>query len=171
MRRSIEGWLPVVGYEGLYEVSDLGGVRGCDRRAWNGHGYHLLPGQVLKTRLDSHGRPQVSLYKSGERWTPRTYRLVLEAFVGPCPEGEEACHNNGDPLDNRLENLRWDTHEANMLDAVRQRTHNNARKTHCKRGHEFTAENTRINKSDGGRHCRACKRERERHARVMRRAS
>lgn len=38
--------------------------------------------------------------------------------MGPCPDGMEACHNNGDQLDNRIENLRWDTHSANIYDQV-----------------------------------------------------
>lgn len=46
------------------------------------------------------------------------HRLVLTAFVGPCPDGMEACHNNGSPTDNRLCNLRWDTRRANQADKV-----------------------------------------------------
>ncbi len=47
------------------------------------------------------------------RWVQR---MVLESFVGPCPLGLEACHENGDGLDNRPENLRWDTTSNNNLD-------------------------------------------------------
>ena len=50
-------------------------------------------------------------------------RIVLESWVGPCPEGMEACHNNGVRTDNRLENLRWDTQSENHKDAVRHGTH------------------------------------------------
>jgi hypothetical protein len=46
------------------------------------------------------------------------HRLVLETFVGPCPPGLEACHNNGDSLDSRLVNLRWDTRKANAADTT-----------------------------------------------------
>lgn len=45
-------------------------------------------------------------------------RLVLTTFVGPCPEDMEACHKNGNPLDDRLDNLRWGTHLSNMEDKV-----------------------------------------------------
>jgi hypothetical protein len=48
-----------------------------------------------------------------------THRLVLLAFVGPCPEGLEGCHNDGDPSNNRLDNLRWDTRESNMADQIK----------------------------------------------------
>lgn len=79
----------------------------------------------------------------------------MEAFVGPCPEGMEVCHNNGDCTDNRLENLRYDTKSANMLDRVRHGTHHNANKTQCLRGHLFTEENTKRT-AKGGRACRTC---------------
>lgn len=61
---------------------------------------------------------RIQLFKNGKYQNKLIHRLVLEAFIGPCPEGMEACHNNGDSTDNRLENLRWDTHSNNMLDSV-----------------------------------------------------
>jgi hypothetical protein len=51
-----------------------------------------------------------------ERTNCAIHRLVLEAFVGPCPNGFEACHNDGDRQNNRLENLRWDTRSGNHSD-------------------------------------------------------
>ena len=92
---------------------------------------------------------------------------VLEAFVGPCPPGLEACHGNDVADDNRLENLRWDTRTENQLDRVRNGIHPGANKTHCKRGHEYTPENTMIQrKANGntGRVCRECDRARRRAA-------
>jgi hypothetical protein len=50
------------------------------------------------------------------------HRLVLEAFAGPCPEGRECCHEDGDPANNSLGNLRWDSHQANMDDMLRHGT-------------------------------------------------
>lgn len=47
----------------------------------------------------------------------RIHRLVLTVFVGPCPEGKEACHRNSDKHDNRIENLYWGTRRENMLDS------------------------------------------------------
>jgi hypothetical protein len=58
---------------------------------------------------------------NGRRVTRYVSRLVLEAFAGPCPDGMECCHFNGDRLDNRPENLRWDTRTANTEDARRHR--------------------------------------------------
>jgi hypothetical protein len=50
------------------------------------------------------------------------HRLVLEAFVGPCPAGLKGCHKDGDPADNRLDNLRWGTRRSNYEDSVRHGT-------------------------------------------------
>jgi len=61
--------------------------------------------------------------KCGSGTQYRVHRLVLEAFIGPCPDGMECCHNDGDPGNNRLDNLRWDTHSANSLDAAKHGTH------------------------------------------------
>lgn len=90
----------------------------------------------------------------------RVHLLVLEAFVGPCPPGLEGCHTNGDGLDNKLTNLRWDTHAANMQDRLRHGRNPSANATECPKRHEYTPENTRIYR--GKRHCRACDRERRR---------
>lgn len=51
------------------------------------------------------------------------HRLVLTAFRGPCPEGMQACHCDGDPRNNALGNLRWDTPTANHADKRKHGTH------------------------------------------------
>lgn len=61
--------------------------------------------------------------RDGNKTTFRyVHRLILETFVGPCPKGKECCHYNGDPGDNRLSNLRWDTFQANRKDLARHGT-------------------------------------------------
>lgn len=111
-----EQWKSVVGYEGMYEVSDLGRVRSLSyRRTGN---VKLMAGSIGR-----NGYHQVPLYRGAERTPKYVHRLVLEAFVGPCPEGMEACHGNGIRADNRLENLRWDALAKNQHDRVRHGTH------------------------------------------------
>jgi type II secretory pathway pseudopilin PulG len=129
-----ERWLPVVGYEGAYEVSDKGRVRSVDR-------------MVLKGRPDRNGYPRVNLRGK----TKTVHRLVLESFIGPCPDGQVACHANDIKTDNRLENLRWDTPDANARDMVINGKHHNARKTHCKRGNEFTPHSVYSRTAQNGR--------------------
>lgn len=117
-----EIWVPVVGYEGLYEVSDLGAVRSLSRRVGTSNGgWRLTPTKELRPCLRS-GYPSVVLFKEGKRKRVAVHRLVLETFVGPCPAGAEACHENGRRDDPRLVNLRWDTRRANQADRVRHGT-------------------------------------------------
>lgn len=112
-----EIWKPVLGYEGLYEVSDHGHVRSYARKS--------TPGKLLKPGWKGSKKYQVvTLSKNGVSVHKKVHRLVLETFIGPCPVGQSCCHNNGDHYDNRLSNLRWDTHAANMADMVRQNSLN-----------------------------------------------
>ncbi len=57
-----------------------------------------------------------------ERTYIKVARLVLLAFVGPCPNGKECCHADDVQTNNRLDNLRWDTREANRVDGLNNRT-------------------------------------------------
>lgn len=114
----IEVWRSVLGYEGSYEVSSIGRVRSVDRTtvASNGH-VKSYKGQLLAQGLSSHGYPVVNLVRNGRGSTKAVHSLVLGAFVGPKPDKCEACHQNCDKTDNRLENLRWDTRAANLADS------------------------------------------------------
>ena len=153
-----EEWRPIPSHEGYYEASDQGRIRSIDRAVPAKDGRTInFRGVVLNPRLTREGRLQVVLSRPGHR--PRTatvHRLVLEAFVGPCPPGMECCHWDDNPLNNRLDNLRWDTHSANQHDRVRNGRDHNASKTKCLNGHEFTPENTY--RGETGRHCRECSR-------------
>lgn len=169
-----ENWLPVVGYEGRYEISDQGRVWSVPRTTVNSDGRtNTVPGGILRPMANAFGHMRCSLVgQDGKVKSAKVHRLVLEAFVGPCPAGQEACHYNDVPDDNRLENLRWDTPSANKYDCVRNGHHKEARKTHCKNGHAFTPENTKIGKQHRSgrprRDCRECHRASARRAKARR---
>jgi len=146
----IEHWLPVVGYEGAYEVSDLGNARSLARV--DAQGASRRQRTLKPSRLDAWGHLGIKL----RRQSFYVHRLVLEAFIGPCPPGMEGCHWNDIPDDNHLTNLRWATKSANRFDCVRNGSDHNARKKQCWRGHSFSSENTYIHA--GRRHCRKCQR-------------
>jgi hypothetical protein len=160
-----EIWLPVVSFEGSYEVSSLGRVRSLARvipHSWSGS--RTLPSRILSQRLASNGTRHHKRYPTVQirdaehnRYTRKVHQLVLEAFVGPRPDNHVACHANDDPTDNRLANLRWDTNSANTQDAVLNGCHPQTRKKVCRQGHAYTAVNTYL-RPDGGRGCRACRR-------------
>jgi len=122
----MERWKPVVGYEGLYEVSDQGRVRSLDRwydrpasrrkpKPWR----RCYPGQMISVAPNGAGYPRVNLHRNRKREEKLVHWLVLEAFVGPCPAGEEGLHGNDIKTDNRLSNLRWGTRSDNVKDAIR----------------------------------------------------
>lgn len=148
-------WRPVVGYEGIYAVSDVGQVM----RVLGGvHG--ATPGRILKQRIHENGYYHVGLHNLGSRRTVTVHSLVAESFHGSRPGGQHARHRNGIKTDNRAENLEWGTRSENMLDAVGHGTHFSKHRGQptCKRGHGFSVENTYVN--SGRRHCRTCQRER-----------
>jgi hypothetical protein len=157
-------WRKVVGYEAYYEVSDEGIVRSLDRPFHHGRcGELIRRGKVLAQKADvEQGRLRVRLVDgAGHVRFCSVHRIELEAFVGACPPQQECCHGDGNFRNNHLGNLRWDTRSANMFDRVRHGTHHSARKTHCKRRHEFTPENTYVF-PNGYRQCRICYRDRAR---------
>lgn len=157
MNATQEEWRPVVGHECRYEVSSFGRVRSLDSEVpCRGGKLRKIKGRILGTSLGSTGYPRVSLAPNSTHRA--VHRLVLEAFVGPRPDGLECCHNDGDPTNNRVENLRWDTHASNITDTVNHGTHTNASKTHCPQGHEMTPENVYIAPKRGERQCRKCRR-------------
>lgn len=163
----MEIWRSVVGYEGMYEVSDLGRVRGLDRIDAAGR---RRQGMVLRpSSTSSSGHLAVNLCRDGRHKSRRIHQLVAEAFLGPTPDGMEVCHNNGMAGDSRLANLRWGTHQENAMDAVRHGTHHLALLTACKRGHPFDEENTY--RANGRRGCRTCRREAVRRYMTKKRAA
>lgn len=133
-----EVWKPVSSYEGIYEVSDAGRVRSVARFDAAGH---WRDGREMTTRADADGYLRVPLCKLGKKTSHGVHRLVLSAFEGEPQDGAHACHNDGNPANNRLTNLRWDTASANARDRVQHGRDEHRRRTHCIRGHALVAPN------------------------------
>ena len=111
-----EKWMPIVGWDGLYEISSAGRVRSNKRVGETSFGKRAYGGNEVKPLSRPNGYMVVNLTKSGMRKQILVHRAVLEAFLGACPTGFQACHNNGIRSDNRLENLRWDSVSNNHAD-------------------------------------------------------
>lgn len=142
----MERWLPVVGYEELYEVSDGSRVRSVRDRS-----------RMMTITYRDHGYADVGLNRHGKQVNRKVHRLMLEAFVGPCPPGMVTRHLNGNPRDNRLENLCWGTYSENTYDTIRHGTHCKTRRTTCPRGHPLEAPNLQPDQlARGKRQCRCC---------------
>lgn len=120
-----ENWRPVVGYEGVYEVSDLGRVRTLARlierksggRWGTGYTRHVKAQPLRPVTGGSNDYLIACLSRDGKTEKRAVHRLVLEAFVGPCPQGMEARHfPDRDVTNNRATNLKWGTHTQNLAD-------------------------------------------------------
>lgn len=141
------------------EWRDLKGVPGYLVSS-HGRVYSHFSRRVLKQQV-VRGYWYVSISESGHGKRKRTHRLVCEAFNGPSPVGKPlALHSNGNPLDNRAENLRWGSHRDNALDRKLHGSCWESRKTHCPRGHEYNPQNTKV--VGGSRTCVVCTRDTKR---------
>lgn len=122
-----EVWKDVVGYEGYYQVSNLGRVKSLDREIsyidprWGAHVTKKISEKILRPR--GYKRYLcISLSKNNIFHGREIHRLVLETFVGPCPEGMVCCHRDGNRHNNNLDNLRWDTAKGNAEDNIKNGT-------------------------------------------------
>ncbi len=109
-------WRQVPGYAGLYEVSNDGQMRSLDRiviRRTDGAAARLT-GVVLRTKLVGNGYPACTLSRDCKQEQVYVHRVVAAAFVGPCPEGQQVNHINGQRTDNRADNLEYVTPRQNM---------------------------------------------------------
>lgn len=122
----VEIWKTVPAFGCHYEASNLGRIRSKKRtiqkRTRNG-GYmtQTYQARILSQNLQK-GYWKIRFGVDGVKYTDGAHRLIAMAFHGMPKPGEECCHNNGNPSDNRPENLRWDTHLANNRD---RKTHGN----------------------------------------------
>jgi hypothetical protein len=118
-------WKPVKGYEGLYEVSNKGQVRTL-KRVWNSGPEHRIARQIQPkikaAKPDRNGYVRLTLSKKGIKSRKSVHTLVLEAFVGPAPEGYECRHLDGNKENNCQENLCWGTPQENAADRKKHGT-------------------------------------------------
>ena len=107
----------VVGYEGLYRVSDDGLVVSIERKVEAGNRFTKHPrtykARVIAQHTTNSGYRRLMLWKDGKGRKFFVHRLVLTAFGGACPEGHESSHINSVRDDNRFDNLCWETRKEN----------------------------------------------------------
>ncbi|MHB8084294.1 MAG: NUMOD4 domain-containing protein [Dehalococcoidia bacterium] len=116
----VEQWKDIPDFPG-YQVSNHGRVRSYKNK--NGRRLESTPQTILKPVIIK-GYANVSLSIDGIQILKKIHRLVLETFIGPCPDGHEGCHNDGIPTHNCLFNLRWGTKSDNYQDRHAHGTHN-----------------------------------------------
>lgn len=155
---ALEAWRAIPGQERAYEVSDFGGARSLPRVITRSNDVtQTVPGRTLRPVTGKNGYQSIVLPGRDRRLL---HRLVLLTFVGPCPEGMEGCHNDGDKLNNRLSNLRWDTRSSNAKDRTAHGANWLASREQCPWGHLLTAPNLVAYRVKVGRSrsCLACQR-------------
>jgi hypothetical protein len=108
-------WLPIADFPN-YEISDSGLVRRIDTKK-----------EIAQnTKRGKHPYKRVHLSHEGVSKYLLVHRLVLTAFVGPCPKGEQALHKDDNPANNALDNLMWGTPKRNH-ETINRRGERNGR--------------------------------------------
>ncbi len=109
----------VPGFPG-YLVGSDGSVWSCHRKKYGGFCPKWRRLKECYPKCSPY--PRISLSVDGECVNFPVHAVVLSAFAGPCPDGLEACHGDGNPRNNRTANLRWDTRASNVADRRRHGT-------------------------------------------------
>lgn len=120
MTRHNEEWKDIEGYEGIYQISNMGRVKSLSRKIWNGVKFFQSSEKILKPGIDSVGYCVVSLYKNdGKAQTVRVHRLVAKAFI-PNPNAYRVInHIDANRTNNNVTNLEWCTHKQNSAHAIK----------------------------------------------------
>lgn len=106
-----EFWKDIIGYEGLYQVSNLGNVKSLN--------YHRTGQEkLLSLRISSHGYLLINLYKDGKYICHSVHRLVAEAFLPNTNNYPEVNHIDKNKLNNNVDNLEWCTRKYNQNHAL-----------------------------------------------------
>lgn len=120
-----EHWKDIPGYEGKYQASTMGRIRSMDRSVLGKCHYtgktflRRIKGRILRPGRSSKSGHLSVVLGHGKPGSP-VHQLILLTFIGKKPENKEVLHTNGDPTDNRLENLRYGTRTENILDVYKQ---------------------------------------------------
>lgn len=115
----MEIWKDIPGYEGKYQASTQGRIRSLDRLLGTPgkKGFKHMKGRILRPGPTRTGHLYVVL-GHGAAGSP-VHTLVALTFLGPRPRGADVCHNDGDPTNNNIDNLRYDTRSNNILDVYK----------------------------------------------------
>lgn len=133
---TVEIWKDIAGFEGLYQVSNLGQVKALERLVTNNGGSQHKHEKILKQNRTVNARCVVVLCKDGKTYSWMVHRLVADAFI-PNPENKPVVdHIDTNPFNNKVENLRWVTQKENCNNPLTKK-HN----SEAKMGHPYWGRN------------------------------
>jgi hypothetical protein len=112
-----EIWKDVAGFEGRYQISNIGRFKSVSRKIWNGHGYFISKEKMLKGWLDSAGYKRINIYKNKIKHVYMLHRLVALNFIENIKEKPDINHKDGNKLNNHVNNLEWVTKSENTIHA------------------------------------------------------
>jgi hypothetical protein len=112
-----EVWKDIVGFEGFYQVSNLGRVKSLEKKVPYGYGLRTIPERILKNNINQCGYCYVVLYKDTCKRKHKVHRLVAEAFIENPNNKKCVNHKDGNKQNNCVDNLEWVTHSENMQHA------------------------------------------------------
>lgn len=121
-----EIWLPINGFEGIYEVSNLGRVKSVERKIFRDNRYQPIRERILSQKLSKAGYMIVGLHKNGKSKFKYVHRLVGETFLERPDYECEINHIDEDKTNNVLSNLEWCTHLANVNHGTGRERHDAA---------------------------------------------
>lgn len=112
-----EIWKDVVGYEGLYQVSNRGQIRSLDKKVRNRYGAQIKRGKILKNQIGKRGYMVILLYKENKPKAITIHRLVCTAFNKNTENKPQVNHKDGNRFNNNSYNLEWVTQQENIKHA------------------------------------------------------
>ncbi len=115
----VEVWKDIKGYEGLYQVSNLGRVKSLERFKDNNGGKVKVSERIMRISVDTVGYNIICLTKNSKRKTHKIHRLVAEAFIPNLENKREVNHKDGNKQNNNVKNLEWATRKENMRHAYK----------------------------------------------------
>lgn len=109
-----EIWRDIKGFEGLYQISNLGRLKSVQRIILRGNGRPItINERIRKSKVQDVGYLKTSLCKDGIHSSHRIHRLIAEAFIENPAQKRTINHKDGDKLNNSIDNLEWATHSEN----------------------------------------------------------
>lgn len=118
----MEVWKDIKGYEGLYQISNLGNIKSVDRAvkrvSWGKEHIVVFHGKILKPYISDRGYLRLMLSKNGIEKAHKIHKLVAIAFVDNPNGYKEVNHIDGNKLNNHVDNLEWCSRSQNIRHAI-----------------------------------------------------